>query len=137
MVRRARRTDTGPLAPRPQAGSRATDTPGVETPRNGPIHSLLADDEALERLDAFVVALGERIDGIQEAEHEGQLEEAAKRAAELAVDALALGLPPLADAAERVVASCRRAEAARAHADIVTLTDVVTRVRLGHRGSIY
>ncbi|HEY8493729.1 MAG TPA: hypothetical protein VIN04_07525 [Myxococcota bacterium] len=105
--------------------------------RTEPIHSLLVADEALERLDAFVLELGERIDLIQEAEHGGQLEEAAKRAAELAHDAQALGLPPLVEAAERVVASCRRGAAAEAHADIVELTDVVTRVRLGHRGSIY
>lgn len=106
----------------------------MELRRNGPIYSLLVDDEGLARLDAFVVELGERIDLIQEAELAGQLEEAAKRAAELAGEALALGLPPLAEAAEQVVASCRAAEAARAHADIVELTDVVTRVRLGHRG---
>jgi hypothetical protein len=112
-----------------------SDTPGVELPR--PIHSLLVDDHALEQLDAFVIALGERIDGIQEAEHEGQLEEAAKRAAELAIEAQALGLPPLVEAAERVVASCRQGAAGTAHADIVELTDVVTRVRLGHRGSAY
>ena len=105
--------------------------------RNEPIHSLLVADEALERLDAFVLELGERIDLIQEAEHAGQLEEAAKRAAELAHDAQSLGLPPLVEAAERVVASCRRGAPAEAHADIVELTDVVTRVRLGHRGSIY
>jgi hypothetical protein len=105
--------------------------------RNGPIHSLLVDDQALEQLDSFVVALGERIDLIQEAEHEGQLEEAAKRAAELAVEAIALGLPPLAEAAEQVVASCRRGVGSDAHARIVELTDVVTRVRLGHRGGAY
>jgi hypothetical protein len=110
----------------------------VSPPRdNGPIRSSLVEDEALERLDAFVVELGERIDLIQEAEHAGQLEEVAKRAGELALEALALGLPPLAAAAELVVASCRQERAAEAHAEIVALTDVVTRVRLGHRGSAY
>jgi len=109
----------------------------VSTARNEPIYSLLVDDEGLERLDAFVVSLGERIDWIQEAHRDGQLAEAAKRAAELAVDALALGLPPLADAAERVVAACRDGAPDTARETIVELTDVVTRVRLGHRGSIY
>jgi hypothetical protein len=104
---------------------------------DGPIRSSLVDDEALERLDGFVIELGERIDGIQEAEQEGQLEEAAKRAGELARDALALGLPPLAAAAERVVVSCRHGLPVEVHAEIVELTDVVTRVRLGHRGSVY
>lgn len=109
----------------------------METPRHAPIHSLLVDDRALEQLDGFVIALGERIDLIQEAEREGQLAEAAKRAAELAVEALALGLPPLAEAAERVVACCRQGGPGLVHAEIVELTDVVTRVRLGHRGGAY
>lgn len=103
----------------------------------GPIRSLLVDDQSLERLDAFVVELGERIDLIQEAEQEGQLEEAAKRAGELALEAVALGLPPLAEAARRVVSSCRHGSPDAARAEIVELTDVVTRVRLGHRGSAY
>lgn len=108
----------------------------MEPRRNGPIYSLLVEDAALERLDGFVVALGEWIDGIQEAEHGGQLEEAAKRAGELAAEAAGMGLPPLAQAAEQVVASCLAGDAPRAHADIVELTDVVTRVRLGHRGGM-
>lgn len=109
----------------------------MATPRNAPIHSLLVDDEALERLDAFVVSLGERIDWIQEAQYEGQLAEVAKRAAELAVDARALGLPPLADAAERVVGCCREGSPVATRETIVELTDVVTRVRLGHRGGAF
>lgn len=109
----------------------------MTTSRNAPIHSLLVEDEALERLDAFVVALGERIDWIQEAQRDGQLAEAAKRAAELAVDARGLGLPPLAEVAERVVACCRDGSPASARETIVELTDVVTRVRLGHRGGVF
>jgi len=108
----------------------------VSTARNEPIYSLLVDDEGLERLDAFVVSLGERIDWIQEAQSEGQLAEAAKRAAELATDALALGLPPLAEAAERVVACCRNGPPETVRETIVELTDVVTRVRRGHRGGV-
>jgi hypothetical protein len=102
--------------------------------QRGPIHSLLVDDEALVRLDGFVVGLGERIDAIQDAEQSGALEEAAKTALELAGDARAMGLPPLAEAASLVALSCERGDTTRAHADIVALTDVVTRVRLGHRG---
>lgn len=108
----------------------------MELRSTGPIYSLLLDEQALEQLDAFVIELGERIDGIQEAEQVGQLEEAAKRARELATKARTMGLPPLADAAERVVASCQDGNAPRTHAEIVDLTDVVTRVRLGHRGGL-
>jgi hypothetical protein len=108
----------------------------VDESNGAPIRALLFDDESLVRLDAFVVALGESIDAIQDSEHAGQLEETAKRAADLAREAEGLGLPPLATAALRVVASCRGTDAARAHADIVELTDVVRRVRLGHRGAL-
>lgn len=102
----------------------------------GPIYSLLVEEQALEQLDAFVVELGERIDWIQEAEQFGQLEEAAKRAGELAAKALAMGLPPLAEAAERVAACSRAGDPTGAHDEIVELTHVVTRVRLGHRGGL-
>jgi hypothetical protein len=101
----------------------------------GPIRSLLVDDDSLARLDGFVVALGEWIDGIQDAEHMGQLEEAGKRAADLAREAASLGLPPLAAAAERVVASCRAGEPLPARSEIVALTEVIRRVRMGHRSS--
>jgi hypothetical protein len=103
---------------------------------SAPIRPLLFDDESLVRLDKFVVSLGESIDAIQDAEHGGRLDEAAKRAAELARDAASLGLPPLAIAAEQVVAACRNGVAPAAARDsIVALTDVVRRVRLGHRNA--
>lgn len=108
----------------------------VDEANDAPIRALLFDDDSLARLDGFVVALGETIDAIQDNEHNGQLEEAAKRAADLSRDAHGFGLPPLAIAAEQVVASCRAADAARIHAEIVALTDVVRRVRLGHRGAL-
>ncbi len=108
----------------------------MELPSKGPIYSLLVEEQALEQLDAFVVELGERIDWIQEAEQVGQHEEVAKRASELAAKALAMGLPPLAEAAERVLACARDGDASGTHVEIVELTYVVTRVRLGHRGGL-
>jgi hypothetical protein len=101
-----------------------------------PIRALLTDDDSLARLDQFVVALGECIDAIQDGERAGQLEETGKRAADLARDARSLGLPPLATAADYVVACCTGTDVVRVHAAIVELTDVVRRVRLGHRGSL-
>jgi hypothetical protein len=120
-----------------QPGSAPSDTGCVESRRAPPIYSLLVDDEGLARLDAFVVALGERIDSIQESEQLGQPEETAKRAADLAADAVTMGLPPLGEAAQRVVASCLAADAERLHEAVVELTEVATRVRLGHRGGIH
>jgi hypothetical protein len=105
----------------------------VDDPANAPIRAILFDDDSLVRLDAFVVALGENIDAIQDSEQAGLLDETAKRAADLARDARSLGLPQLATAAERVVVCCRDTDGVLAHAAIVELTDVVRRVRLGHR----
>ncbi len=101
-----------------------------------PIHSTRSDDETLERLDGFVVRLGEHIDGIQEADRTGDLEAAAKRAVDLAEEADPLGLPALVAAARAAAASCGTGDAECAHGDIVELTDVVQRVRLGHRGGL-
>jgi hypothetical protein len=102
-----------------------------------PIRSALAHDPDIEeRLDAFIVGLGERIDLIQEAEQAGDLKASAQRARELAREAERLGFPPLADAALHAAASCEEENTAAAHARIVKLTDVVQRVRLGHRGAV-
>lgn len=103
----------------------------------GPIHSLLVNDEDLAELDRFVVALGERIDTIQEADSQGRWDEVAKYAEELVHDATRMGLPPLAEAAERLTACALRGDPVRAHEEVVALTDVVLRVRLGHRGGVY
>jgi hypothetical protein len=108
----------------------------VDDTDSTPIRAILFDDESLARLDGFVAALGECIDAIQDSEHGGQLDETAKRARDLARDAQSLGLPQLATAAEDVVACCLGHDGMRAHAAIVELTDVVRRVRLGHRPSL-
>lgn len=113
----------------------ASDTARVEESADAPIRALLFDDDSLARLDTFVVALGERIDAIQDAEQAGQLDEVAKRAAELGREASGLGLPQLASAAERVETSCRDGAVMDVRERIVLLTDVIRRVRLGHRGS--
>jgi hypothetical protein len=98
------------------------------------IHSSLAGTDHLERLDAFVLGLGERIDLIQEDDRFGRLDDASRRALELATEASDLGLAPLAAAAERVAEVCKRGEPGEAHQEIVDLTDAVRRVRIAHRG---
>jgi hypothetical protein len=103
----------------------------------GPIYSLLSDDESLLRLDAFVIALGESIDMIQDADRLGEWAEVGERAFTLAKEAAAHGLPPLAEAATRLATSCTHGDPARAHAEVVELTELASRVRLGHRGRMY
>lgn len=101
-----------------------------------PIRSERAgDSDVLEALDAFVVALGEQIDLLQEAERTGDLKAAARRARELAADAAGLGFPPLARAAEAASRFCEDGDADAARVALVELTEVASRVRRGHRGA--
>ncbi len=101
-----------------------------------PIFSTVSDDASLERLGGFMLELGERIDWIQEAEQQGDLTEMAKRARALAEDASSLGLPPLAEAAERVAAESTNASRPALHESIVSLTEIARRVALGAGGSL-
>jgi hypothetical protein len=109
----------------------------MQPDRDVPIRSERSGNPDLEeRLDAFVLGLGERIDLIQEADLLGDLGAAGRGAEELAVEARDLGFPQLERAARQAGLLCRSGDAAGAHKSIVDLTDVVRRVRLGHRGAI-
>ena len=101
-----------------------------------PIYSIATDDASLERLGGFMLALGERIDWIQEAEHQDDLPEMAQRARALSKEAAGLGLPPLAEAAERVAERSADATRESLHEAIVELTEVARRVALGVGGSL-
>jgi hypothetical protein len=130
----AERTPSGGTTPF-QAGAEQADTGAVNDAPDAPIRACAPDDETLARLDAFVVALGEWIDAIQDAEGGGRLEEAGQRARALALEARSFALIPLVEAAEAVSTCCKQARPEDVHAAIVALTDVVRRVRLGHRGA--
>lgn len=107
-----------------------------ERDRPAPILSEYADDPALDgRIDAFVVALAERNDGIQDADGEGDLEQMGALAGKLALEARALGFPSLAGTAEAVQAACSAQDQKQAHECVVGLTRIVQRVRLGYRGA--
>ncbi len=106
----------------------------MDDSRDDPIRSLRFDDPDLEeRLDAFVVALGEQIDLIQEAERTGEWQELAARAEALAGEAESLGFPPLDRAARHAALLSKQGNPADTRKGVVDLTDVVRRVRLGHR----
>ena len=107
-----------------------------ERDRPEPILSEFADDPTLDgRIDAFVVGLAERNDLIQDADGQGDLKQAGVLAANLVLEAAALGFPPLADAARAVQGACAAEDPERVHACVVELTQVVQRVRLGYRGA--
>lgn len=106
---------------------------------DGPIVSSLAGDGAhFERLERFVVALGERVDRLQDLESARDRKQIEAEARSLGYEASQLGYPALAEAAAAVERACADAAAApRApsplRASVVALTHVARRVRLGHR----
>jgi len=109
-----------------------------------PILSALAGEPGVhERLEAFVIALGERVDGLQDLESQRDWKELEAAARRLGEEAATLGLAPLNEASELVQRACvlarewspSRSDPAVREA-LLTLTDVARRIRLGHRGSM-
>jgi hypothetical protein len=104
--------------------------------RLSPIHSDHEDDDALrERIDAFVLGLGEWVDALQDAHASGELSRVEGLAADHGREAHALGYPVLADATDEIVASCRASDAEAARKGIGDVTELIQRVRLGHRSA--
>lgn len=105
--------------------------------RPRPILSALAGDPALTGdIEAFVVALAERVDELQDCEAQGALARLAELAGELARDAAKAGYDPLSGSAGAVVRACAERNAEDARKALLELTEVSTRVRLGHRGAV-
>ena len=105
--------------------------------RPRPIHSSLGEDPAqLAAIEAFVVALAERVDELQDCEAQGTLAQLAARAAALAEEATRVGYSPLAEWAEAVRRAGADRNAQDARKALLELTEVAYRVRLGHRGAV-
>jgi hypothetical protein len=111
---------------------------------DAPILSAMAGDpEVRERLEAFVLGLGERVDQLQDLESQRDWKALAAEARRLGNEALALGFAPLGEAGAAVEQACAlaqqryvsRSDPAVREA-LVALTDVARRVRLGHRGAM-
>lgn len=101
-----------------------------------PIVSLLADDPVERpRIEAFVLALSEVVDGLQDLEQAGDFARVTGAAASLAADAERNGFPPLGEAARVVRASADLRDGKRTRDALIELTEVARRVRLGHRGA--
>jgi hypothetical protein len=108
-----------------------------ESPKERPIHSTRADDPtAEESIERFVITLAERIDALQDAERRGELGRLALQARALVIDADDRGFDVLARSAEMLVARCRDEDADGAHKQLVDLTAIARRVRLGHPGAM-
>jgi len=102
-----------------------------------PIFSSRADDPALaEAIDAFVIGVAEQIDLLQDTERETDLARLAELALALATDAEELGYEALARVARVLEGAAREEKADEAHANLVKLTEIAYRIRLGHRGAL-
>jgi hypothetical protein len=107
-------------------------------PESRPIRSRWADDPALrERIDRFVVGLGERVDTLQDLELAGELKQLGALAAECAHEAGVLGFEPLREGALALERVCQRGDRAAVRAELEAVTDLARRVRVGHSGTFY
>lgn len=108
----------------------------MDPTRDRPIRSSLADDPAsASTIDAFVIALGERVDAMQDCEAAGQLGQLEGLAGALAADATKAGYPALASCAGGVQRACNEGSGDLARKGVEELTELARRVRLGHRGA--
>jgi hypothetical protein len=101
-----------------------------------PIFSAYAADPDLEqRIDAFVIRMGERVDELQDVEIDGDLELLRELSEAFASESRELGYEPLAQAAERTAAACREQSPEAARKSLIDLTEISQRVRRGHSSS--
>lgn len=101
-----------------------------------PIRSTQEDiAELAEDIDRFVIHLGERIDEIQDAELALCVGEVSALSRLLAADAERLGYPVLAQAAKSAALAAEDEKSEAMQDSIFELTDLVQRVRRGHRGA--
>jgi hypothetical protein len=108
----------------------------VESSSAKPIVSTRSEDPDFEeRIDGFVVGLGERIDALQDAESAGDRGALRSLAEVFARDARELGYPSLADAAARLAQAAGDEGLETLRKSVVDLTELSQRVRRGHRSA--
>jgi hypothetical protein len=97
--------------------------------------SLENDPAACKAVEQLVVGLSERIDGLQDAEIRGKFDEIARMAIQLVHDSEVAGYEELAAVAKTLAVASNQRDNRATHLKLVDLTEVVHRVRLGHRGA--
>ena len=103
----------------------------------GPIQSLYEDDPShAAAIEAFVVALAERVDVLQDNEVSGDWPRLLTNLTELMAAAERAGYPQLAASAAEVARAARDRHAELAYKALVELTEIARRVRAAHRGSL-
>ncbi len=102
-----------------------------------PILSSRHDDpEAAEPIEGFLVSLSERVDDLQDAEFKVDLADLATQAHRLGTTALELGFDLLAASALDLRRCCLSDSVEQVRETLLDLTEIATRVRMGHRGSV-
>ena len=102
-----------------------------------PILSSRHDDpEAAEPIEGFLVSLSERVDDLQDAEFKADLADLATQAHRLGTTALELGFDLLAASASDLRRCCLSDSVEQVRETLLDLTEIATRVRMGHRGSV-
>ena len=103
----------------------------------GPIHSSFEGDPShAEAIEAFVIALAERVDALQDNEVSGDWPRLIVNLGELSRGAEQVGFAQLAQCAEEVARAARDRHRELAHKALVVLTDVAQRIRRAHRGAL-
>src|SRR4029453_18710864 len=103
----------------------------------GPIHSHVEGDRShADAIEAFVVALAERVDALQDNEAGGDWPRLLAGAEELARAARQAGYPQLGESAAGVPGAAAQGHAELARKALVGLTGVARRIRRAHRGSL-
>ena len=101
-----------------------------------PIYSLREDDIDFEdRIDHFVIHLGETVDALQDAEQCGELDLLDELCTTMATQAAAAGYPDLDKLARQVRSAAQQADKLAIQQFLIELTDLSRRIRLGHRGA--
>jgi hypothetical protein len=104
--------------------------------RNTPIYSTFEEDpELLDAINAFVVALAERIDGLQDLHSAGELARLGELCAELSGQAQRLGYPLMASLANVASEASRENKADASEQALIEMTELTLRIRKAHRGS--
>jgi len=102
-----------------------------------PIYSTRAEDpELIDRIEAFVIGLAERVDELQDAEFKGDAQQLRTCAVELADEADTLGFGSLAASAHAVEGCCGASEPEEIREVLLDLTEIAKRIRMGHRGAV-
>jgi hypothetical protein len=107
----------------------------IKQPPKPIFSSYAADPDLEERIDAFVIQMGERIDLLQDLEFDCELEQLREHSERFASESHDLGYEPLAQAADRIVAACLEQSPEAARKSLVDLTELSQSVRRGHSSS--